>query len=531
MTTNRMEGLPRNHGRFLGLSSSVGSVWRVGTNRRNAVVRNCWLTALVAGICAWPRAGATALPMESLALQVDRIRVDNNAPSLAVAVARRGKIVWERGFGWADRENRVPATEHTMYSLASVSKPMTATGLMVLVQTGRIQLDRPINEYLGDAKLKAWVGDAHDATVRRVANHTSGLPLHAQFFFADQPYRPPSMDETILHYGNLVTAPGERYQYSNLGYGVIDYVISRVSGQSFSEFMRQAVFMKLGLTHTSVGPGPGLTSYQAIRYDASGAPIPFYDFDHVGASGVYSSAHDLVSFGMFHLKDHLSDQQAILSDASLDEMHRPTARVESDPTAGYGIGWEVYDRRDGYRVVSHSGSMPGVQAFLTLIPAEDLAVVILTNGGDAARPVRDLVMKTLVPNWSTPPPAHRDPEPFRPVAQLTGTWLGQVHTYSGDRSLELDCLPDGNIHMKIADEPATLLTNIRSEKGQLTAETLGQLNTPDLDRHQPYKLVLDMRLRGQVLSGSITAIPDSPHPFEGPRPFALTHWAQLQKKP
>src|SRR5438477_12314094 len=100
--------------------------------------------------------------------------VEQSLPSLAVAVAQNGAIVWEEGFGWADRENRVPATEHTMYSLASISKPITATGLMVLEERGKLELDRPINECLGAAKLKAWIGDAAEATVRRVANHTSG---------------------------------------------------------------------------------------------------------------------------------------------------------------------------------------------------------------------------------------------------------------------------------------------------------------------------------------------------------------------
>src|SRR5881409_4243319 len=85
--------------------------------------------------------------------------VDQVIPSLAVAVAREGEILWEEGFGWADRENRVPATEHTMYSLASISKPITATGLMVLKEQGKIDLDRPIDDYLGDAKLTARVGE------------------------------------------------------------------------------------------------------------------------------------------------------------------------------------------------------------------------------------------------------------------------------------------------------------------------------------------------------------------------------------
>jgi hypothetical protein len=172
----------------------------------------------------------------------DHIRerlVADSIPSLSVAVVRDGRILWEEGFGWADRERRIAATEHTAYSLASVTKPITATGLMTLVESGAIDLDAPVNAYLGGAKLRARVGDANAATVRRVANHTSGLPVHYQFFYADEPYRPPSRDETILRYGNLVAAPGERHEYSNLGYGVLDYVIQRVSGESYAEFMRR----------------------------------------------------------------------------------------------------------------------------------------------------------------------------------------------------------------------------------------------------------------------------------------------------
>src|SRR5579862_6437913 len=181
---------------------------------------------------------------------------ERQVPSITVAVARDGKILWEEGFGWADRENRVAANEHTMYSLASITKTFTGTALMTLVEKKRIDLDRPVNQYLGNAKVRARVGNADDATIRRVANHSSGLPTHGHLFFADEPLRPPSMDETILRYGNLVTIPGEKFEYSNLGYGILGYVISRVSGQSYEDYMRQSVFLKLGLTHTSVGIGP-----------------------------------------------------------------------------------------------------------------------------------------------------------------------------------------------------------------------------------------------------------------------------------
>ncbi len=244
--------------------------------------------------------------------------IERALPSLAVAVARDGVILWEEGFGWADRANRIHATPHTLYSLASISKPITTTGLMILQERGLLDLDRPIDDYLGDAKLTARVGSAADATVRRVANHTAGLPLHYQFFYADQPHRPPPFAETIRRYANLITMPGERHQYSNLGYGLLDHVISRLSCQSYADFMRSAVFLPLGMTHTSVGIEPELAPFQAIRYGADGISYPFYDFDHPGGSAVFCSAHDLVRFGMFHLKAHLPDQKAILSDQTID---------------------------------------------------------------------------------------------------------------------------------------------------------------------------------------------------------------------
>src|ERR1044071_4990964 len=109
--------------------------------------------------------------------------VDTQAPSIAVAVAKDGRILWEQGFGWADRERRIAADEHTLYSMASISKPITATGLMTLVESGKIDLDRAVNDYLGAAKLHGRAGDAAQATIRRVANHSAGLPVHYQFFY------------------------------------------------------------------------------------------------------------------------------------------------------------------------------------------------------------------------------------------------------------------------------------------------------------------------------------------------------------
>ena len=457
---------------------------------------------------------------------VRNVIVENGIPSIAVAVARDGEVVWEEGFGWANRADRVQATAHTMYSLASISKPITATGLMILVERGLIDLDAPVNAYLGQAKLQARVGNADEATVRRVANHTSGLPVHCQFFYEDEPYRRPPMDETIRRYGTLVTAPGERYQYSNLGYGVLDDIIARVSGQSYVDFMRTEVFIPLGLTHTSVHIDPGLAAYEAVRYASDGTAIPFYDFDHPGASAVFSSAHDLVRFGMFHLKNHLPDQKRILRDETIDGMHKPTS--EPDGNVGYGIGWRSDVSEGGLRTLSHNGGMGGVSTTLTLVPDENTAVAVLCNASSGApHEIKDTILAAVFPGKAEKPETREESEQNQPVAfgpELVGEWKGEVHTYRDAIPLVLEVKPSGDVHARLGDALWTLVNDVRYEDGYLGGVMAGDIHTDDANR-RPYHLHLEVKHRGNVLNGSLSAR-SKPSKRMG---NCLTHWVALGK--
>jgi CubicO group peptidase (beta-lactamase class C family) len=449
---------------------------------------------------------------------------ETGAPSIAVAVVKDGRIVWEEGFGWATRESRMVASEHTMYSLASISKPFTATGLMLLSQTGKLDLDRPVDDYLGNARLRARVGRAADATLRRVANHSSGLPLHVQFFYRNTPRRPPSMDETILRYGNLVTAPGERFQYSNLGFGILDYVIERVSGKSYTDFMREEVFLPLGLTRTSVHVTPGLKPFASTRYGHDGMPVPDYEFDHTGASALWSSAHDLARFALFHLKSRLPDQKTILSDASIDAMQKPT--FPSAEHVGYGLAWVVTDTPGGYRVVSHNGSMPGVATILRLVPAERLAVIVLCNtGSDLPHRVAGEIMKTMLPAWKEPEHMPPSPAEFSTPSELAGLWKGTVSTHKGDRPLALRVLESGHIHAELGEQLTALVNEPRWENQYLTGAFIGDLRTEDTGPG-PALIRLRLKLRGRALNGSATATA-----LPGMRGgFTVTHWTELLKE-
>jgi CubicO group peptidase (beta-lactamase class C family) len=332
------------------------------------------------------------------------------------------------------------------------------------------------------------------------------------------------MDETIRRYANLVTVPGEKYEYSNLGYGILGHVISRVSGKSYDDFMRQAVFSKLGLTHTAVGIPKGYEKNAAVRYGPDGAPIPFYDFDHRGASAIYSSAHDLVRFGMFHLKAHLPDQKQVLNDASIEQMQTATMAITSN--SGYGIGWRVDNGPAGMRQVSHTGGMGGVATVLTLIPARKVAVVVLCNAnGELPYRVSSKLIEVLVPELKPEPAVPIPPPPPTSLpAELIGTWTGVLSTYKADLPLRIHIRDAANVEAQLAGQPQTAMTVVRWDGSTLHARLLADIGTEDAGR-RPYKLFFHLKLRGQILSGPASAISE-PGKRAG---NALTQWVEVRK--
>lgn len=447
--------------------------------------------------------------------------------SLALAIAQNDRILWETGFGWANRATQQHADEHTLYSLASISKPITTTALMILVERGLIDLDAPINDYLGTAKLTAHVGDINDVTVRRVANHSSGLPLHCHFFYEDESIKRPPMDETIHRYGHIMTPPGETYQYANSGFGFLEYLTERISGQTYADFLRQEVFIPLNLPRTTVDLPPHLAPYAAVRYAPNGDLLPWYTFDHPGASAVWASAHDLVRFGMFHLKTHLSDQKAILTDDSIDQMQIPTVR--SSDTSGYGIGFRVTEDDGGYLTTGHDGAMGGVRTRLILVPEHNISVAVLTNGGGHNLPIEiaaaliDVLLPGHVDKRTQQQPTPQETTEWSAQENLQGTWTGHIHTYNTDHPLSLTFQPDGDIHVKLANQMTTLLNDPSFKDDTLTGRFNADIGTDDANKH-PNHLRLNLKLRDKTLNGP-THVISTPHNRSG---NALSYWTELK---
>ncbi|MBL8267496.1 serine hydrolase domain-containing protein [Steroidobacter sp.] len=456
-----------------------------------------------------------------------RKEIDGGLASMAVAVAKDGKIVWEQGFGIANKETGRSADQHTMYALASVSKPITSTGMMLLVDRGKMQLDAPINDFLGDAKLVAIVGDISEVTLRRVADHSAGLSGHTMAFHVDEPYSVPPTDQSIRRYGHVLTPPGTRWKYSNFGYGVLEGAIAHSSGQRFADFMRKEVFLPLAMTRTFAEPYRPADDNVAARYRQDGSLIPDYNFDFVGYGGIYSSAHDLAQFGMFHLKNRVPGGKPLFSARRIDELH--AASFDSGWWGTYALGWFRSTSSQGQQLVWHAGSSYGTRTYLGLLPAQNVAIAIVSNSDTESI---DAITAALLGKfgyqeqlWSKDRTNLKEP-PATFSEQLRGEWSGSVHTYRGSIPLSIKVAADGTVEAKFGLGPQSRLAEARLKDTSVTAEIPGSIDTDDA-RHRANVLQLKLNLYGERLVGDLET--KAPWPRQGREGDFVSHWVELRR--
>jgi CubicO group peptidase (beta-lactamase class C family) len=449
-------------------------------------------------------------------------------PSISIAVVKDGKIIWEEGFGYADRENKRKATPNTPYYTASISKTLTATALMKMAEQKLINIDSPVNKYLKGFKVSSYRWDASKTTVKSVMSHTSGLTTF-NFWCRTDSISCAKMDgEVMSRYAVLLSPPGH-FDYSNIGYGVLDHVISGVSGATYANYMKREVFQPLGMKNTFVASNP-LPADRAIRYagDAESSLIEF-PFSHSfsnGASSVFASVHDLALFSMLHLND-LKKKSALISPASVKAMQDTVARNGSDH---YGLAWWIDDDYNGYKGLLAQGGTFFAQAWLELIPSEDIAVIVLGNNGNGSpyRAIINEVLAELLPKFKTNMVAaanapKADKKGSTPTVPPASKWKGVVKTYKGD-------IPVAFNFNGMTESTASFGTVENIKPSKITAEPNwysykieGDLNLEDMGR-APYGMSFYLWREGDELFGSVqtygTAYPDTP---------GLSFWVEMKK--
>jgi CubicO group peptidase (beta-lactamase class C family) len=485
-----------------------------------------------------------SLPVQSQPKTADELKPDfsevrklikaemaaRSIPSLSVAVVRRGEIIWEEAFGFADREKGVAANQQTMYYTASVTKAFTATAIMMLHERKQLDLDHPINDYIKPMRVTSPLWNPNEATVRSVATHMAGLTTFGRNCYEDQRGCKISAEETIGRYGILFWRPGDHFDYSNLGYGILGEAVSRVSGKSYADFLRDEVFLPLGMSHASLGISPDLKEHAAVRYSSTHGRGPLAYSATPGASGVYCNARGLALFGMFHLRAHLPSQKAILSDKSIGIMQNSTVAAGR---GRYGLGWSVNEDMNGYRGVLAQGGTDDAVAFLQLIPSEGIAVAVLTNTGDLFPPkLVDEILSVLLPSYRQKKAIAADKKQQQPSpntkasSSFVGNWAGNVQTYRAPMPLVFSISDSGNVQAQLGSDSVTLVNNARFAGLGLTGRFTGKLNVDEDTGSEPYDLDFELYLKGDMLYGSVTTRP-RPNSRYGAR---WSYWVELRKE-
>jgi serine beta-lactamase-like protein LACTB, mitochondrial len=320
----------------------------------------------------------------------------NSVPGISAAIVENGQYEWTQGFGMADLENFVPATSRTLYRLASVSKPLTATAAMQLWERRKLNLDAPVQTYCTAFPQKEW-----PITTRQLLGHLGGI----------RHYRTDSQDDPEVgntkHFEDgiaagleffatdpLVAKPGTKFSYSTQGFTVAGCAIEGASGEKYVEFLRKTVFLPAGMTSTVADDRRAIIPFRTRFYhkDESGRVVnaEFLDSSYkIPGGGWLSSAEDMARFEVAILSDKL------LHRATRDVMwtaQKTTDGSKNDYALGWGTGKDL-----GVTDVGHGGGQQGTSTFIMLVPERQAGVVVLTNmdGVDASSLATELMKIVL----------------------------------------------------------------------------------------------------------------------------------------
>lgn len=290
-------------------------------------------------------------------------------PGLALAVMKDGKLAKSAGYGLANVEEKVPVLPETVFRIASVGKQFIATGILLLVEDGKMTLDDRLGALLDDAP-PTWA----PLTVRQLLSHTSGLVRESPGYLPI--LRQPDINVIRAAYPlPLQFTPGEKYQYSNVGYFTLAEIIRRKGGQPWPEFIAARVFRPAQLDATATTDQPrGLRATGYAGKEGNWTPVT--DALALRPSGAFhSTVLDLAKW------DRVLDGDTVLKPSSRKELWT-RIRLNDGSTHDYGLGWAV-TAKGGRDMIRHGGSQSGFRTEYLRFPKERVTVIVLANADEA----------------------------------------------------------------------------------------------------------------------------------------------------
>ncbi len=300
-------------------------------------------------------------------------RYDGRVPGAAVLVLKDGQPVFRRGYGLAVLEDGTPVSPATNFRLASVSKQFTAAAILLLAEDGALSIDDPLKKWLPELPA---VADA--MTLRQLLSHSSGLLDYEDLMDPADTRQVHDID--VLHLlqkeNRTYFAPGSSYRYSNSGYALLALVVGKASGSDFASFLRQRIFLPLGMTATFAHQD-GVDEVPERAYGYSQIDGHWQRTDQsttsavLGDGGIYSSIDDLAKW------DAALYDERLLRRASLQQAFSAATATPEPDVPHYGFGWRINGD-----ALWHSGESIGFRNVIVRYPKQKLTVVVLSNRND-----------------------------------------------------------------------------------------------------------------------------------------------------
>jgi len=319
---------------------------------------------------------------------------ERTTPGLGIGVVSGSVTLYAEGFGLADVERGDPVTPKTVFRIGSITKTMTAIGLMQLWERGLFGLDDPVNEHLKGYRLDHPAPAAPPVTFRHMLTHTSGIGelrgvtdlFRPVIGLGAKPDRPiPSPSEYYAGGLRPSVYPGTVWAYSNHAFNLLGQLVEDISGQPFAEYMQDNVFGPLGMERTDYLRSERVREEVAQGYNFSRGklkPVKYLNIVVRGAGSVFSSVEDMCRYATALLGGGANEQGRVLEPETLSLMMEPHYRLDERlPAMGLSF---LLDDLDGHLVAGHDGGWPGFVSFMMLCPEEELGIVAFANATSLA---------------------------------------------------------------------------------------------------------------------------------------------------
>lgn len=339
------------------------------------------LAALLSGSLQWGGGVRAGAPWEAFQAHMEE-RIPAlmklfGVPGCSVALVHDRELLWTRAYGYADVAAGRELNADTPMRVQSISKSVTAWGVMKLAEKGLIDLDAPVSHYLSRWQFPRPDPWAEKITARRLLSHTAGMPLGDIFSLYTPGEEMPTLKEKLTQEAVLIREPGTGFSYSNTGYNLLELLIQEVTGRDFSEYMLTEVLLPLGMRNASFATDPALPPYPPTGYDLAGKPVPAYVYPEKASGGLFATAADIARFALGSMQEN-----PVLGPESVAALYAPASRgigIYGLVFEAYGFGHYLETLPTGFLSISHGGQGTGIMTHFQAVPQTGDAIAVLTN--------------------------------------------------------------------------------------------------------------------------------------------------------